>query len=170
MGYRSDVAFVIHFASGNEPELAFADYTKFKDFVVNTLSVVSEDASTPKTGVVKPYRYYDFRRAHENSNSDVFGWDDDKHVLAFSEEYVKWYDSFPEVQWVDTVFAHARSYETSGYRFVRFGEEITDTEIVDHTGTKYDIDGEVGSHETYWDMLQIERSFSLSPDPETLTI
>jgi hypothetical protein len=48
MGYRSDVALIIHFSSQNEPETAHLEYLKFQHWVKHDLAVESEDASTPE--------------------------------------------------------------------------------------------------------------------------
>jgi hypothetical protein len=63
MGYRSDVALIIHFSSQNEPETAHLEYLKFQHWVKHDLAVESEDASTPETGVLKKYTYDDYVRA-----------------------------------------------------------------------------------------------------------
>ena len=71
MGYRSDVALIIHFSSQNEPETAHLEYLKFQHWVKHDLAVESEDASTPETGVLKKYTYDDYVRGHLQDRKSV---------------------------------------------------------------------------------------------------
>lgn len=161
MGYRSDVGFIIHFASEEEPEKAFADYRKFKQFVTTELRVQPEDASTPKP-VLRDFYYRDLLPTADEADN-FFGWNDEEMLFLLNNSNVKWYDSYPDVRFFEAVLAHAHSFATAGYRFVRFGEDITDTIVNDHTSHDYD------SENPYWDMLQVERTYDFSPDREQLT-
>jgi len=163
MGYRSDVAFVIHFASGAEPEKAFADYQKFKKYVTEELKFMAEDRSTPKHDAMKYFNYANLLSDTWLTEEEYFGWNDEDMIFVLNNSDVKWYESYPEVQFFELMLGHAQQYSTAGQRFVRFGEDITDTDINDYTGPDYDSDI------CYWDMLQLERSFELSPDREQLT-
>ena len=71
MGYRSDVALIIHFASAHEPERAHAEYIRFQHWVKHELVVEVEDRSTPHTGVLKKFTYQDYVDMWEGSNSTM---------------------------------------------------------------------------------------------------
>jgi len=165
MGYRSDVALLIHFSSTSEPEKAFADYRQFKKYVTTKLTVEVEDASTPHIGVIKQFGYADLMEGFPSDDGECYlGWNDDLMVFAFNMPHVKWYGTYPDVRFLEQVIEYAADiYLTTGSRFVRYGEDPTDTDITDHSGSEYD------AEDCYLDMLRIERVYDFSLDREQLT-
>ena len=168
MGYRSDVALIIHFASVNEPEKAHADYIKFQHWVKHDLVVEVEDHSTPHTGVVKPFRYQDYvdlwgdfnTRATDGEN---MGWSPQDHKFMFNLYDVKWYPSFSDTKIIEAMMWKAQEFPTCSYRFVCIGEETDDLTVSDHEGTEYS-----DEHPVSW-QLEVERKISFHHTPETLT-
>ena len=166
MGYRSDVALIIHFSSQNEPETAHLEYLKFQHWVKHDLAVESEDASTPETGVLKKYTYDDYVRGHlHDRDGETMGWQPDQHMFMFQATNIKWYETFPEVRIIQAMFNESKNYPTVAYRFIRIGEEYEDIEVDDHQGDEYCTDG----FPELWELIEVERFFSFPPTPETLT-
>jgi hypothetical protein len=164
MGYRSDVALIIHFSSQNEPETAHLEYLKFQHWVKHDLAVESEDASTPKTNVLKKYTYDDYVRGHDHGG-ETMGWQPDQHIFMFQATNIKWYETFPEVRIIEDMLAESKSYPTAAYRFVRLGEEYEDIVVDDHKVMSI---APTVSPEP-WELIEVERTFSFPPTPETLT-
>ena len=166
MGYRSDVALIIHFSSQNEPETAHLEYLKFQHWVKHDLAVESEDASTPETGVLKKYTYDDYVRGHlHDRDGETMGWQPDQHMFMFQATNIKFYGTFPEVRIIEDILAESKSYPTAAYRFVRLGEDYEDIVVDDHNGDEYCTDG----FSEPWELIEVERIFSFPPTPETLT-
>ena len=165
MGYRSDVALIIHFSSKDEPETAHLEYLQFQHWVKHDLAIETEDASTPQTGVLKKYTYEDYvRRA--GLDEDTMGWVPNEHMFMFHMCDVKWYPSFPEVRIIEALFHEARDvYETASYRFVCIGENFDDVTVDDHHGEEYSTDG----CPEPWELIEVQRSFSFPSLPESLT-
>jgi hypothetical protein len=135
MGYRSRVAYAVMFVSeqDKEPERAFVEFTRYVHWLKNTHTVITEDASTPTQGVTKIYTYED----------EICGWSgsgDSKDGLSiypqslmiiFEADWVKWYESFPDVRWHEEALRALEddSYKTANYKFIRIGEETEDIDI-----------------------------------------
>lgn len=168
MGYRSDVALIIHFASVNEPEKAHADYIRFQHWVKHDLVVEVEDHSTPHTGVVKPFTYQDYVDLWLGSNSTMsdqerMGWAPQDHQFIFNLFDVKWYPSYPETKVIEAMMNKAQEFSTCAYRYVCIGEETDDLTVSNHEGPEYSDENHVS-----W-QLEVQRTFSFHGTPETLT-
>jgi hypothetical protein len=164
MGYRSDVALIIHFSSQNEPETAHLEYLKFQHWVKHYLAVESEDASTPETGVLKKYTYNDCMRQFQDYK-EMMGWVPNEHMFMFHMWDIKWYSSYPEVRIIEAMSKESKNYPTAAYRFACIGENYDDVTVDDHKGDEYCTDG----CPEPWEHIEVHRSFSFPPTPETLT-
>jgi hypothetical protein len=83
----------------------------------------------------------------------------------FQATNIKWYGTFPEVRIIEDILAESKSYPTAAYRFVRLGEDYEDIVVDDHNGDEYCTDG----FPEPWELIEVERTFSFPPTPETLT-
>jgi hypothetical protein len=134
MGYRSDVALIIHFSSQNEPETAHLEYLKFQHWVKHDLAVESEDASTPETGVLKKYTYDDYVRGHlHDRDGETMGWQPDQHMFMFQATNIKFYGTFPEVRIIEDILATSlkvTQLQRIGSSVI--GEDYEDIVVDDH--------------------------------------
>jgi hypothetical protein len=73
-------------------------------------------------------------------------------VLTMYAESIKWYDGFPDVDIHDTMMNLAHEQFGAAWRFVRIGEDNTDT--VDVTSLPSDY----GLHETLYDLITLTRA------------
>jgi hypothetical protein len=99
MGYRSQVAVVIY-GDSRDPE----KYALLKTLINTTF----KEAYTEFDGCAE--------------------WHDDKHVLEFKMEDVKWYDNHPEVRLFMDMLDDIGEIEGLNYEFVRIGEDANDVE------------------------------------------
>ncbi len=124
MGYRSDVGYVI----------AFENVEELKKFVAINMLISGRREALQECGV-------------------FIGQTDDRPMLFYHAEDIKWYSSFPEVQahtellnFVDEQFCDGGII--AGYKFIRIGEDAED--IVQTDG---------GDHSLIpWDALHVSRS------------
>ena len=125
MGYRSDVAYTIRFVHEDDTNNKQSFYT----FLAEAKSKAATAAcfTTP------------------NTPSWVFVIDEAKFRINFHAECVKWYESFPEVQAHQALFALATEWDNDedthahvGCAFVRIGEEADDIEETMSTSAEWD--------------------------------
>jgi len=55
-------------------------------------------------------------------------WHDDKHVLEFKMEDVKWYDNYPDVKLFMAMLEDIVDIEGFNYEFIRIGEDANDVD------------------------------------------
>ena len=165
MGYRSDVGLVIHFSSEDKPETAHLEYLQFQHWVKHDLAIETEDASTPKTGVLKKYTYDDCVHVFNDSPDETMGWVPNEHLFMFCARDIKWYPSYPEVRIIEAMFNKVKDYPTGAYMFVCIGENYDDITTLEHGGEQYYSDG----CPQPWEMIEVQRSFSFPSIPVTLT-
>ena len=136
MGYRSNVTYVVTFASVDEPEKAYAQFTKFYLWVTqeHRLDYKEEDGG-PRLDPHRP-DWYDYKRVRDWCK-DVymkFYWNVDEMTLVFEEEDIKWYQSFVDVQWHEQLLEKVKDYSCGAYKFIRLGEDPSDIECNEHMG------------------------------------
>lgn len=159
MGYRSDVAYIVSFSSHSEPEVAFAQYLRFKEWVKShTIRVeVNEGAMTED---------YNYEAACRYSELKFY---DSECMMIFSAEDVKWYETHAEVEWHQQIMYRLSDnaddqYSKGAWRFARIGEEYTDIEI-DEGGANNNSTDQV--HDL-WRYIDVGRTLSLNPPREPL--
>lgn len=103
MGYRSDVAVVIY----------------------------GDDRNPEKYALLKTLMNTTFKEAYDAWGNCAI-WHDDKCVLEFKIEDVKWYESYPDVIAFTTMLENLQEIEGYNYEFVRIGEEDDDVERQTH--------------------------------------
>lgn len=167
MGYCSDVGLIIHFSSVDKPETAHLEYLKFQHWVKHDLAIETEDASTPKTGVLRKYTYDDYINGLLSYDpNETMGWVPNEHMFMFRAHDIKWYPSYPEVRFIEALFNEARDvYATAAFMFVCIGENYDDITTIEHGGEKYSTDG----CPQPWELIDVHRSFSFPSVPESLT-
>jgi hypothetical protein len=101
MGYRSQVAVVIYGDSRDAEK-----YALLKTLINTTF----KEAYTEFDGCAE--------------------WHDDKHVLEFKMEDVKWYDNRPDVKLFMVMLDDIGEIEGLNYEFVRIGEDDNDIETL----------------------------------------
>jgi hypothetical protein len=97
MGYRSQVAAVIY----------------------------GDGLSQEKYDLLKTLMNTTFKEAYTEFESNA-EWHDGKRVLEFKVGYVKWYDSYPDVQNFMRMLEIVGDMDGLNYEFVRVGEETND--------------------------------------------
>ena len=135
MGYRSEVAYMVKFHSKDEPEKAHADYLKFQEWVKTKHRVIKNEEVEHKLSI-NP-EVYTYEDAVKDFNSEqggdfTFKWYDADNTLCMHASWIKWYESYAEIQWHERLMHEVATYETGGYRFIRVGEEDQDIEAVGH--------------------------------------
>ena len=163
MGYRSQVAYFIKFYKEDEPEKAHADFVRFHAWLKQ--HKVPRDAETHAE--MKDGSFYSLEtelNALSKNKEGEYAWA--LHIIAsescitFTADDVKWYDSYPEVQWHMQLLQEVANYDTGNYTYFRVGEDYTDVEHNYHITTYHDI----------FDRLDVSRQIEVnfpSPDPET---
>ena len=110
MGYRSDVVFVMYAMDKKDYPALQVWFSQFEHEIAK-LGIAGnfKDSYMPATTENKP--------------------------IMFEVENIKWYDSFPEVKfinWLDTHFKNAfqtgDTQDLYNYEFIRIGEDTTDIE------------------------------------------
>ena len=99
MGYRSDVAVVIY-GDARDPE---------------------------KYALIKTLMNTTFKEAYTEFDGNA-EWHDDKHVLEFKMENVKWYDNYPDVKLFMAMLEDIGDIEGLNYELMRVGEDTKDIE------------------------------------------
>ena len=103
MGYRSQVAVVIY----------------------------GDSRDAEKYALLKTLMNTTFKEAYTEFDGNA-EWHDNKHVLEFAMEDVKWYDSYPDVIQFTTMLEDIVDLGGFNYEFLRVGEDDGDVER--HTG------------------------------------
>lgn len=109
MGYRSDIAYIIHF-----------DTIEHRDNFV-TLMHAKNDPHTNVALSEVAYKY----GSHP--------------IITFNQEGWKWYESYPEVQAHHALMRDAEKLFGAEWRFVRVGEDVNDVETLQSTDNNYDL-------------------------------
>ena len=99
MGYRSDVAVVIY-GDARDPE---------------------------KYALIKTLMNTTFKEAYTEFDGNA-EWHDDKHVLEFKMEDVKWYANYPYVKLFMAMLEDIVDIEGFNYEFIRIGEDANDVD------------------------------------------
>jgi hypothetical protein len=99
MGYRSDVTAVIY----------------------------GDARDIEKYNVLKTLMNTTFKEAYDEWDSCAI-WHDEKGVLEFNIEDVKWYEAYPDVFAFLTMLENLQKIEGYNYEFVRVGEQDDDIE------------------------------------------
>jgi hypothetical protein len=99
MGYRSQVAVVIY-GDQRDPE---------------------------KYALLKTLMNTTFKEAYTEFDGNA-EWHDDKYVLEFKMEDVKWYDNYSEVRLFMAMLDDIGEIEGFNYEFIRIGEDAKDIE------------------------------------------
>lgn len=122
MGYRSDVAVGIQFPT--------------RDDLIGFCTFMRMNSNKHVMELLEEF-------------SEVIGRDDD-HVIMYTVDSVKWYDSYPEVQAMEFVLkmAQERDYATV---FMRVGENYDDIEVEWH-------EPDAGKHSCLYDLFDISRN------------
>lgn len=97
MGYRSQVAVVIY----------------------------GDSRDAEKYALLKTLMNTTFKEAYTEFDGNA-EWHDDKHVLEFAMEDVKWYDSYPDVKLFMAMLEDIVDLEGFNYEFLRIGEDAND--------------------------------------------
>lgn len=135
MGYRSDVLLAIVF---KDP--AHRD---------EVLAIYALDPRVQKHDLLKDWSKHD----HETADAGYYS-------LWYKGDYVKWYDSYEDVQGYEHLqsvaeeFAGNRDFPYSYIKY-RLGEEYSDTEV---ESAGHDLDGELRDY--LYDMVGIDRSIN----------
>ena len=125
MGYRSNIGYVIIFKAQHKsvssgvpetinPEKAFAEFSHFLKYVLSF--------------------------AKDKSVSDEFEYmrvDKNEMMISYQAEDIKWYDSYPFVQWHTNLLRQVKTYETGNYRLLRVGDNLEDVEEDSHDPTAF---------------------------------
>lgn len=150
MGYRSNVGYVIVFKSLNKsvvsgtpeltnPEKAFAEFSHFLEHILgftknnNTHGMVTEE-----------FKYMQI--------------DKDKMTISYHAEDIKWYDSYPCVQWHIDLLKQVKTYETGNYRLIRIGEDLEDNEEDTHDPTAF-----------MYDYISLRREVVIEDEGDSMT-
>lgn len=99
MGYRSQVAVVIY----------------------------GDSRDAEKYALLKTLMNTTFKEAYTEFDGNA-EWHDDKHVLEFAMEDVKWYDGYGDVQKFMKMLEDIVDIEGFNYEFIRIGEDANDVE------------------------------------------
>lgn len=99
MGYRSQVAVVIY----------------------------GDSRDAEKYALLKTLMNTTFKEAYTEFDGNA-EWHDDKHVLEFKLDEVKWYDSYPDVKLFMGMLDGIGDIEGFNYEFMRIGEDDDDVE------------------------------------------
>ena len=99
MGYRSQVAVVIY----------------------------GDDRDPEKYALLKTLMNTTFKEAYPEFESNA-EWHDDKRVLEFAMEDVKWYDSYSDVRKFMQMLNDLGDIEGFNYEFIRLGEDANDVD------------------------------------------
>lgn len=160
MGYRSDVAYAVVFDMDSEPEVAHAEYLHFKKWVMEQHEVTKEQTGREEDDAL-PCRYEEIIKSwYLQHNSDgMFKWYDADNALMFRASDVKWYENYPDVIWHETLLERidAQNYRSVGWRFVRIGEQVDDTEIKENDNPL-----------PMWEWVDVSRHIEFSPPSESL--
>ena len=97
MGYRSDVAVVIY----------------------------GDSRDAEKYALLKTLMNTTFKEAYTEFDGNA-EWHDDKHVLEFAMEDVKWYDGYGDVKLFMAMLEDIVDLEGFNYEFIRIGEDAND--------------------------------------------
>lgn len=76
-----------------------------------------------KYALIKTLMNTTFKEAYTEFDAE---WHDDKHVLEFKMEDVKWYDGYPDVDRFMTMLEEIGDIEGFNYEFIRVGEDAND--------------------------------------------
>jgi hypothetical protein len=109
MGYRSDVAYVIHF-----------DTIEHRDNFITLMHAKNEEPTNTALSEVQ-YKY----GAHP--------------IITLHQEGWKWYDAYPEVQAHHALMRDAEGLFGAEWRFVRVGEDANDVETQSGGDGNYDL-------------------------------
>ena len=85
---------------------------------------------------------------------------DDHHVVMFTTDGVKWYESYPDVEAMHFVIDQAKEREFATV-FMRIGENYDDAEV--------DFYEPVGFNSVLYDLFTMERSLSFPSDVRLLS-
>jgi len=121
MGYRSNVTYVVTFASVDEPEKAYAQFIDFYEWVTKHHKIEAES------------RIYDYAR-HKTLGYGKFYWNVDEMTLVFEAEDIKYYDSYIDTQWDEQLLKKVKDYSCGAYKFIRLGEDPSDIECNEDMG------------------------------------
>lgn len=109
MGYRSDLAYVIHF-----------DTVENRDNFITLMHAKNETHTNTALSEVE-YKY----SAHP--------------IITFYQEGWKWYESYPEVRAHHALLRDAEKLFGAEWRFVRVGEDVNDSETLQSSENNYDL-------------------------------
>jgi hypothetical protein len=105
MGYRSQVAVVIY----------------------------GDSRDAEKYALLKTLMNTTFKEAYTEFDGNA-EWHDDKHVLEFAMEDVKWYDGYGDVKLFMAMLEDIVDLEGFNYEFIRIGEDDNDIETQEGGG------------------------------------
>lgn len=118
MGYRSDVRVAVSFDN---------EHTRKE-----VMAVYSMHPSVQEHNIAKDWHVHDGEMSFWRDNT---GGSMPVYTLMYSADYVKWYDTYEDVQAVEFMhqicakFDAEREAFSYAYKFIRVGEEIEDIEI-----------------------------------------
>jgi len=129
MGYRSDVAYTIRFTSDHDE--------KNKQSFFTFLAEAKSKAATAACFGEQEWAEFQI--------------DEARFRINFAADYVKWYESYPDVACHEALISLAKEWADEsdnpeiGYRFVRIGEDADDIEQKE-------------GGDADWDWVQVERT------------
>lgn len=151
MGYRSEVAFIAAFKD-DETLANFITHRRLTNWKYNEWAGLGTEQFTIEWAV-------DEVRGGEQK------WRYQRPpFLIFSADYVKWYEGYNDVEWIEGVFDEAVKDWGAGAVFFRIGEDTND--IQDSEFARDDEAGHlIGS---IWDNFGIHRSISMDVEGEPI--